>query len=131
MLIKSDVTIVDSHAGKLVIEPTQESNVAVHIVHPATEVAVLVKPGTEPTTDAGFRLDELGILLIMIGFDTKRYGLVLRLRHRLRLWLLRRRSLLPQLPPLSLPRFFFADSIKVHSRFVTFFFPSLPLLRFF
>jgi len=74
MLIKSDGTTVDSHAGKLVVEPTKISDVGVHVVLSAPKVAVFVKPGTEPTT-AGARFDELGILLLMLGFDTNRYAL--------------------------------------------------------
>lgn len=49
MQIKSDgTTPVDSHAGKLVVEPTHKFHVAVHFISPATIVAVFVKPGTEP-----------------------------------------------------------------------------------
>jgi len=48
MRIKHDVAIVDLHAGKLVVEPTQKSRIAVNVENPATIVGMFVEPGTKP-----------------------------------------------------------------------------------
>lgn len=47
MRIKHDVAIVDPHAGKLVVEPTQKFRIAVNVINPATIVGMIVEFGTK------------------------------------------------------------------------------------
>lgn len=52
MRIKHDVAIVDLHAGKLVVEPTQIFRIVVNVINPATIVGMLVESGTKPFAPA-------------------------------------------------------------------------------
>jgi hypothetical protein len=50
VLVKPDVAVVHTHGAQLVVEATQEAHVAVHVVHAAAEVRVLVEPGAKAAT---------------------------------------------------------------------------------
>jgi len=52
MRVKHDVAIVDLHAGKPVVEPTQISRIFVNVKDPATIVGMFVESGTEPFAPA-------------------------------------------------------------------------------
>merc|ERR1719230_2339490 len=46
------MAVVHTHGAQLVVEATQEAHVAVHVVHAAAEVGVLVEPCTKAATAA-------------------------------------------------------------------------------
>merc|ERR1719409_1333861 len=52
VLVKPHMAVVHTHGAQLVVEATQEADVAVHVVHAAAEVRVLVEAGTKSATTA-------------------------------------------------------------------------------
>merc|ERR1719198_1346073 len=71
VLEKPDAAIVHTHGAQLVVEPTQEADIPVHVVHAATEVRVLVEAGTKSATTAAVAATaDIAASTVMVDSDT-------------------------------------------------------------